>query len=229
MRYGSRFIQRLADGVRRDRLIGPVLAERPALVLVAAPSGYGKTVLAAQVASSVPFHRVLWVDSSAAGGTLRDSALRLAEQLVAFPTAIPQEAGDLLQLAAEGLAALRDDEPVAIVFDDVGWSSDAESIEVVAEIVGEAPSGSVGIITSRQELTGYSGYSRTWAIGASDLLLTEDELADLLRRTLSRDPGGDMVESLARDSGGHAALASLLVRRRSISDPIAAWTTPTPA
>jgi DNA-binding SARP family transcriptional activator/ATP/maltotriose-dependent transcriptional regulator MalT len=205
--------------VHRERLIGPILSSRPSVVLIAAPSGYGKTVLAAQIAGSSQFRRVLWIDGSSCGGALRDSVRRLAEQLASMSTPIARESEDLFELAAAGLVALPDDQPVVIVFDDVDWAHDAESLQVVADIAGEAPPGSVCIVTSRQESTGFSGYSGTWRVGASDLLLTADELADLLRRTLSRDPDSEMVERLARDSSGHAALASLLVRRRSIARP----------
>jgi DNA-binding SARP family transcriptional activator/ATP/maltotriose-dependent transcriptional regulator MalT len=188
-------------------------------VLVAAPSGYGKTVLAAQIASSLGFGRVVWVEASSSGVTLRDSARRLVEQLSAPSTPVPTEPEDLFELAAEGLGAMPDDEPVVIVFDDAEWVCDREAVQTVVDIAGEGPPGSVVVITSRSEPVGLPCYQGVWPIDANDLLLTAEELHELLRRTLAHDPTSEVVADLARDSRGHAAMASLLVRRRSIASP----------
>lgn len=214
----NRFVRRLADGVVRERLLQPILATRPSLVLLSAPSGYGKTVLAAQIASSDAFRRILWVDAASSGGTLRDSMRSLADQLIALTGAItPSESEEPFSLAAEGLGRLPDDEPVAIVFDDVEWAGDTEALQSVADIVCEAPEGSLATLTSRRDVLASYGCVSSWLIDASDLLLTRAELRDLWHRALGGDPDCDRVERLLTDSSGHAALASLLVRARSIA------------
>jgi ATP/maltotriose-dependent transcriptional regulator MalT len=126
------------------------------MVLISAPSGYGKTVLAAQIAESSQFSRALWIDGSSCGGSLRDSVRRLAEQLDSKSKRTARGSANLFEIAAAELLALPDNQPVVIVFDDVDWAGNPESLQVVAEIAGEAPPGSVGIVTSRHEPKAYS-------------------------------------------------------------------------
>jgi DNA-binding SARP family transcriptional activator len=188
------------------------------MVVISAPSGYGKTVLAAQIASSDCYRRSYWVDASPAGGALRDSVRRLAER-VADPRGLPwvEDSEAAFEIASASLAALPDGEPVVVVFDDADWARDVDALLAVSEVVGEAPPGSVAVITTRQEVDGAIRHGRAWLLDATDLLLSDHELADLWRHTLGCDPDQQMVCGLAHDSSGHAALASLLVRRRSIA------------
>lgn len=214
---GSRFIKRLADGVRRERLVAPVLSLRPAVVVLAAPSGYGKTVLAAQLADSTHARHVVWLEALEPGSTVRDDVLRLADQLQRIIGTDSDVSHDPCASAAAQFSMLPDDGDVVVVFDDVVWACEEDSLSLVSDLMSEAPPGSMAVITTRLHEDSWKTHGGYWLIEAADLLFDASELAQLYRRALDREPNREAVAALARDSSGHAALASLVVRQRSIS------------
>lgn len=219
---GRRHVQRLASGVWRARIVDPVLAARPALLVASAPSGYGKTVFAAQVASDTGFDLLIWIDAMGTKGSLRETLLRLCEGLsIAEANGEVAEPAELAEMCGGALATTPDSSRIAIVLDDVGWELGPDVLDLLQDIVGEAPLGSMMIVTTRAELACPSRPGMRWDVHARDLLLDSNELASLWQSVAGLAADASQLDRLAYLSGGHAALALLQVRQSIIARPAA--------
>jgi ATP/maltotriose-dependent transcriptional regulator MalT len=73
----------VTDSVHRPRLSAPLSSASALFVVLCAPSGYGKSVLAAQVVESTESRKNIWVDSmivgSDPGALLRHLAMAIDE------------------------------------------------------------------------------------------------------------------------------------------------------
>ena len=148
----SRFYRRLAEGVQRTRLVEPILIGRPPLVVIGAPSGYGKTVLAAQIAASRPTEEVVWIDCGG-GGSLDDDLTRLTGLL---SSQTPDQClGSASDNCSRTLSEIPDGRSLLLVFDDAGWAADAASLALLGSTLVEAPSA-----RSRSSPRAQSGVSR---------------------------------------------------------------------
>lgn len=215
----QRFIQRLAEGVQRPRLIEPVLVARPRLVVFSAPSGYGKTVLAAQIATSGTFADVAWIGSTGESGSVRDALAGLADHLTGSSLqSADQSLPELCHICAEELSALPDGHPLLVVMDDVSWAADHESLVVVERALSEAPVGSTAVVTTRAGTAGGFERERTWSVSTEQLMLTDAEIAQAWQRLARRALGQGMTSEVAAASGRHAALVSLMARQAAFVD-----------
>lgn len=213
----ERCILRLAEGVRRPRLIDPVLAARPPLVVVSAPSGYGKTVLAAQIASAGVFHSTYWVTSNGGADCAEDDLGVLAARILgACKTPGPRSGQANRRACHDALSGVPDDRPVLIVFDDAAWAGDAEALEVLEMAISEAPLGSLALVTTRAETSDPAILRNAWVLGLEQLRLTDQELGDIWARHAGASPREDVVADLALATGRHAALLSLMARNASL-------------
>lgn len=175
----QRSIHRLAEGVRRSRLIEPILSARPSLVVVSAPSGYGKTVLAAQVAAVGDFAEVVWIRNTGEAGSIRDALELIAETLVGSslgPDALALQ--ELCHICSSELSVVPDDRSMLVVMDNASWAGDADSCRILEEIFSEAPSGTTALVTTRVELPTTYGSTRVWTVTASQLMLTDSEIVE---------------------------------------------------
>jgi len=207
-----RSLQRRAQGIIRSRLLQPIVSARPSLVVLAAPSGFGKTVLAAQLAVSPEFPEAVWVDAAGERGSFRETLERLASQLrtrVAQDGA-PTTIEGLADSCATELADRPDGHCVLIVVDNAGWASNADDVDVLLQAVSEAPRGSVLVLTTRSgEATCRGG----WVADAVDLGMTDAELRELSESLTGRSISDMDLCRLTEMSDRHPALASLLVSR----------------
>lgn len=207
-----RSVARLAAGVLRPRLVDPILSARPPMVVISAPSGYGKSVLAAQVACSAAFEDVVWVRCGGDVGSVSEAMGQVARQLraAAGRTGECPEPDAAVGCAVE-LTALPDDAQLLCVFDDAGWVDDAEACSLLAATFSEAPSGCVVVLTSRAAASMRLDTS-TWTVNAAALLLSDEELSAAWRLVSGSELDADRISTVARDSGRHAALVSLMAR-----------------
>src|SRR5947209_2423396 len=123
--------------ITRDRLVDLVLQGDAQCVLLLAPAGSGKTMLAAQAAGAWGA-RVIWVRLA--------PGYEGAADLVGIARAtsgreIATEGASLLQLAAD-LLELLEDEPTLLVVDDYHAGAGEECDPLVGEIVALSPPGS---------------------------------------------------------------------------------------
>ena len=168
----SRFYRRLAAGVQRARLVEPILACRPPLVVIGAPSGYGKTVLAAQVAASRPIEEVVWVDCGG-GGSLDDDLTRLSGLLSS--QAPEQPSGSASDNCSRRLSEIPDGRSLLLVFDDAGWAADTASLALLGSTIVEAPLGTVTIVTARTVGSLSAMAMQVWLLGVGELRLSDSE------------------------------------------------------
>lgn len=214
----QRFVQRLAEGALRSRLVDPVLAARPPLVVISAPSGYGKTVLAAQMASSGAFRDVAWIRTTGAAGSIRDALAQIAEHLTGQrPTETAQALPDLCHMCSEELGALPDEQTLLVVVDDAQWAGDSESIRILEDVFSEAPMGTTAVVTTRADLFDVPALTNAWAITTVQLMLTDDEISEVWQRHAQSGLSGSQAQEVALASGRHAALVSLMARQAALS------------
>jgi DNA-binding SARP family transcriptional activator len=205
--------RRLSEGVQRARLVGPVLSARPPLVIVSAPSGYGKTVLAAQIASADAFTDVFWIEC---WGSLLDESIRRVSALLSAWGPIDFDDEDPLGACCHALAGIPDGHPILVVFDDAVWASEQTSIKALQSVMAGASLGSVTVLTTRSSSEVPPNPLDVWTIGAEELRLTDDEVREAWHRFTGVDLDGPSVEGLVETSGRHCALLSLLGRNASL-------------
>jgi DNA-binding SARP family transcriptional activator/ATP/maltotriose-dependent transcriptional regulator MalT len=200
-------------------LVEPILTARPQLVVVSAPSGYGKTVLAAQVAAAGVYSDVAWIGGSGESSSVRDALAGLARHLVgASRLADEQSLPELCHRCSEELAALPDGDPVLVVVDDVAWAADPESLRVLAEVFSETPLGSSVLVTTRADASAAAASRQAWLISADQLMLTDGEIAETWERLACRGLADAMASEVAAASGRHVALVSLMARHAAFLD-----------
>ncbi|HEU5471240.1 MAG TPA: hypothetical protein VFV67_11350 [Actinophytocola sp.] len=188
---------RFPTALPRPRLLGHQV---PCLVLVA-PAGGGKTVLAAQFADTVPGStRVVWLRPSTPGtsaGALVAAARTSLGAEPAGPAADPAVHAEALLAAAAG-------DPMLLVVDDADRADAADLARWLAETVPLLDSGSAVLVCARDRPAGLLGRLGTAArlVDAAMLAFTVAEVGALLERT-GADP--DEAETLHTATGGWPA------------------------
>lgn len=221
-------------GVRRDALLRRLGTLDPtvALVLVVAPAGYGKTTLVRQWAEDTgrPF---VWLSMDAAGGI----PSRLVDQLLAAllgiraPDADAEPAlsvADEPSLAASALAAAvrAVGEPVLVLLDDLHRIRTRESLALLVGLAARLPTGSRVVATAdrhpRLQVGALASSHRYLELGASDLVFSREETAELLDLSGLPLPDDDLDELVRRTESWPAGvqLATLVLQEKR--DPAAA-------
>ncbi len=211
----------------RHRLASLVDSHATGLTLLVAPSGYGKSVLAAQYMMSKLSGQGLWLDCSRAAQGL-DSVLH--ELLVAL-----SPAGDRRERWAPGVRALRDDsedlilsvatavsrldDPRAtvVVLDDLA-DVGAESIQQLATLGRRLRGlGARLIVTTRSVGAGAAVWLHdAQVVDAEDLKLTQQEAAGVASAVLGEDVAERAVASLLHTCMGHPATFVVLLRHAAL-------------
>jgi DNA-binding SARP family transcriptional activator len=213
----DRLILRLADGVRRTRLIEPILAACPPLVVICAPSGYGKTVLAAQVAVSRGSESTLWIDGIALGSSFARVLVGLLQRVSAFDAEAQDLSIEELADACVGvLGSLPADASMLIVLDAMDECLDLTALGVIDALASQTPPGSTLLLITKAPVVELGLPKGTWLVDAPMLRLDEGETAELWRRHNRASPAPGEARALAGMSGCHAALASLMARRAAL-------------
>lgn len=178
--------------VPRPRLISKLTVSSAPVVLVCAPSGYGKSVLIGQWSEqdSRPFRTLML------GEEHNDPALLVASIISALDPIepIPREAEVALSnpepsmekvvLPRLGAAVSKRAVPFVLVLDDFEQIEAAQSLAVVSTIMGNLPRGSQIVIACRTEPRLSIGRLRAnrqlTELGSRDLVMTKAESEELL-------------------------------------------------
>ena len=208
MSVGGRFVQRLSEGVVRSRLVEPVLGARPPLVVLSAPSGYGKTVLAAQIASAGAFPEVVWADGSGENGWVRRALLRLLAA-AGVEHSSPLDTQEVADVCSAELGRWRDERRLVLVVDNVAWASSGDDIAMLMTVMSEAPRGSITLLTTRDSA---ADSSLGWVINPDRLQMSDAELLALWSVLSAGEMSADDLSRLVEISGRHPALAALSLR-----------------
>jgi DNA-binding SARP family transcriptional activator len=208
IKVGSRFILRLSEGILRSRLIDPVIGARPPLVVLSAPSGYGKTVLAAQIASAGAFPEAVWIDGSGERGSVSDSLARLLLS-VGQGCSERLETDDLADACCAELAGWSDERCLLLVIDNASWASCPADVAVLMTAMSEAPRGSVVVMTTREPV---GQTPAAWVVTAEQLRMSDAELRALWSLMSATEMTERDSALLVEISGRHPALAALTIR-----------------
>lgn len=203
--------------VLRKRLLEPLSAVDPRCVLIAAPAGYGKSVLAAQLTESS--RTAVWVECGEDGES-RESLFARIRAVVSEPPATlghrPEQ--DSLFDPDAATAALQE------AFTDEGWlvldglsaAGGCDLLALVRSVQDSTPC-RVRIVATMREADSVT-LSVPWAyvIDSHHLAFDDDEVLELVAGEVGR-PDVALAAQVLRDSGGHPALASLLARQAALS------------
>ncbi|MFL5755316.1 MAG: LuxR C-terminal-related transcriptional regulator [Chloroflexota bacterium] len=217
----------LRDGtIRRPRLTSILCDARPALALIIAPPGFGKSSLLADWADLDP-RAFAWVSIddldddpvvlwSYVGRAIADAAGDAAN--VGVPTGDIDPVGALLR----GLAGI--DREIVLVLDDFHRISSEPALRSVMRFVEGAPRTVQVVIASRTDppfpVARLRASGDLLEIRAEDLRFTADETNELLNDSLELGLDGDSVELLhERTEGWPAGLYLAVLSLRASEDP----------
>lgn len=209
----------------RSRLLAPMERLRPPSVFLIAPSGYGKSVLAGQLAGSELFDRALWMPRAELGGlegtltALADGLRRYSPRSDRTCLGLPGPA-DVMAMVEDGLSALPS--RTCLVLDDLSWVPSGSDTYVAQRLAAALPPGSCLIVTSR--LSGWSSIPSqdAWVLGVEDLRLDNAEACSLARMLLDQGACTEVETAVVRLSGGQPALLSVLARDIAVAQQAAA-------
>jgi hypothetical protein len=200
--------------VRRTALVDRLLAaDAVPIILVVAPAGYGKTTLLAQWAErKAP--RVGWVSVDQA---YNDPAVLLAYIATAVDRVEPIDPGILQTVAAPAFSAAATlvpqitaavaamTQPVALVLDHVELLANVQSLDAVAELAVQLPSGSQLALGSRARPPLPEGLLRAQGrmaeVGVKELAMDRLEARALLEGTGVRLAEAEVAELVGRTEG----------------------------
>lgn len=203
----------LGRAVVRSQLIRLYMRERPGVALIHGPAAYGKSVLAAQIASSggVP----LWIPIPR-GADTPASALRHAVEALQpgggdehyAPLCPAPTAWDLAARLDAAVRALESDDACVVLDNLQGFDRQGAS-ELVRALADRAP-GVRYVITLRSTRPALERPVGVWCAGPSDLLMSEAECADLLATILGTESKPAVVADLTQASGRQPGLLAVL-------------------
>jgi DNA-binding SARP family transcriptional activator len=200
--------------VERQRLLAP--AARAALVVVGAPSGYGKSVFAEQVLRRWGLATLRWrpsslteypVDAAALVDGLRRSASRagLVDLGSAMLATSPQAA---VEACIDQLAATRSE--LAVLLDDVHRLDD-DAAELVARLVEGLPPACRLVLCHRPDrrFDHLASQMDATTVDDRDLSMRPDEVAAVVRRVVGTDPSQTLIDDLLRATVGWPVAVNL--------------------
>lgn len=211
----------MSGPIVRQRLLQPVALSPDRVVLLAAPSGYGKSVLARQLTDSDSFDRTIWI--SMPGEPMSERLLEhMALEEVAVQSApTGNEHGRSIEGDQEGAAVLLErywrlnqDKALALVLDGVVLDEPLVRLpETIATFLRRSSQSSRVFITSRNSPGDFLPAGPMLLMTALDLRLEFSEAVELMTRLLSKEEADHgRVAELMTVSGGH--MASYLVMCR---------------
>ena len=230
---GTRRVARRAPQFRREvverwRLLARLAAARDCpVVLLCAPAGFGKTILAAQLSDGDP-RPTGWIQLEDADNDplalLNDVVCALAEQVAIAPrlaheleARFPRIDDVVLPLLAEQLAGC---DPFLLVLDDLEVLRHPRSLAILSFLVANVPPGSQLVLASRCEpeipLARMRASGHVLDIRAADLALDARETRELLATggvTLDDEQVEDIRE---RAEGWAAGIALAMLSREGL-------------
>lgn len=223
MHYSKSYFPRFRGTVPRDRLVEAILKADDPLAVLAAPAGYGKSVLASQVAG-VAEGEVIWLDCSgpewsreqlfsaldrfidaagkAPGGTAKHS----------FSPMVPRNTVDLIEEVRSSLDRFCDGKAVTVVLDDIPVDADVAAIRELTGMIDAFGSGRVIVTTRWESPEVFEQTAGVTLLQADHLRLDDGECRQVLKRYLTAGVDAHAAEELMRLSAGRAATVCVLAR-----------------
>jgi LuxR family maltose regulon positive regulatory protein len=204
--------------VPRPRLLGKLDGSPASVMLLTAPSGYGKSVLIEQweARDSRPFASIILSDQHNDAALLVGSIVAALEPIEPVPAEVedalgnpdPNMEGAVLPRLGKALASRKT--PFVLVLDDFERLNSPASMAAVASIAGQIGAGSQLILATRTEPALPLGRMRAHRglaeLGREDLVMTTSECGELLSR-LGLELSPKQLETLVeRTEGWPAAL-----------------------
>jgi DNA-binding SARP family transcriptional activator/ATP/maltotriose-dependent transcriptional regulator MalT len=205
--------------VDRRRLLDVFAGGAPRLLVLAAPGGYGKSILAAQIAALPTFDDRVWFD---AGGREFDSAdllrglCRLCEPRPGDESESPTEdvSFPALLRSLESEVSRRGGRRQCVVVDNIILETRVPDFMMIADAISRGTGVPAGVmVTTRSLVCGRTAsLSDAWVLEAEDLRLNATEAGAILGRLQGGACDGSSVSRLLEVSGGHVALFCVLGR-----------------
>ncbi|MEA5076477.1 MAG: BTAD domain-containing putative transcriptional regulator [Coriobacteriia bacterium] len=207
----------------RSRLVDLFHGQAPPLTLVCAAAGYGKSVLAAQLARSGSFDVVIWVefpDVDANGDLImRQLADSLEGETAGGVECLSGVARSLETMSLDDAIRVRDciqrhsGTRVLLAIDGVNSLSEPAVLESLARAVGRYSSpGSRVVVTCRSiEDGGDLDPGAVWLLEEHDLAFSVSEVHALIS-DVSSDDSELAARTLHKNYSGHPAITRIMVR-----------------
>ncbi|MBS3957669.1 MAG: hypothetical protein KGZ40_09135 [Clostridiales bacterium] len=222
---------RFGPWLPRRRLIDAFERLQPSGIFVCAPSGYGKTYLAAQYAHMNEFDAVIWVScgsraltggavlSQLISATIDHSKSRFPAKFALPPMQSP--ASDLLVILRDAFRHGWISQNTCFVLDDLCLAGAGAEISLLLHLVEQESEDSVLLVTSRGDdrMSGEGGSglgSGFFEVGIADLRMTQEESMALVGLLVGSDEHDAQLEQVARQGMGHVALLSVLAKRLAL-------------
>ncbi|HEY3317402.1 MAG TPA: BTAD domain-containing putative transcriptional regulator [Coriobacteriia bacterium] len=189
-----------------------------------APSGYGKTVLAAQLARTERFQTVVWIDG-------RGQELR-GQQLLEFVVAeldspvtdvgqsdllLPRKSADDVENSLYKILDRIWGRNTCLVIDNLAELNDWSALSRIRQILSRAASADHCLIVTSWKMGEVpQGVGTGWLLEADDLRLSQEEGDELARRLYGSDLEPTTVRGLLSSCSGHAALFAVLARHHRL-------------
>jgi LuxR family maltose regulon positive regulatory protein len=218
--------------VHRPRLLSRLEESSHNLVLVNAPSGYGKSVLIGQWSErdSRPYPTLILGDEHNDPAMLIASIVAALEPIepvareVGVALANPEPSIKKVVLPRLGDSLERRQVPFVLVLDDFERIGSAAALDVVKTLVARLPPGSQLVVASRTEpelaISRLRVKGEINELGAAELVMTKGECQEMLA-ALDLDLGPGQLDTLVRRTEGWPAalhLAGLALRDASDLD-----------
>lgn len=185
------------------------------LVLLAAPAGYGKTVLASQVVATL--------DCSAVWLQFRGEPVDSAQLFQAMCLEMQRWGGcHSISEASHGVpcqervcSAVTNARPLILILDDVGVNTSPQDLVAsIARLRAFGPSPDVVVVTTRADSADWiADCSPDVVVGVDGLAFSESETAEAVRLQCGQSVGDDLVDTVVELSRGHAATTAVLARQ----------------
>ena len=205
----------------RAGLLG-ALANRPQVVKVlAAPSGFGKTIVAAQFGRYGGFGQAIWVDAGGGAGA-KDGLLKAVA--VAFRDWSANESSSS-RVAAQAdlsdiMAALESfrggGARLCVVVDDVAELSSSTACSDLITLERALRAVRACLVITTRESHAIEGLENVQYLDEEDLRLTKEEAIEIAAQPGSWSETPVEVESVWTASGGHAAFFVVLLRHSAL-------------
>jgi len=210
--------------VNRERLHRILGCSTRGLIVIAAPAGYGKTVLASQLAHELD-GSVVWLQIR--GATVEPTRF--------FQTVCReiQRWGGCLANAGHGGAsdpccervcmAIAHARPLTLVLDDVGSAADPHELaDALSRLRSFGPSPDTVIVTTRAESAEWiASLSPDTVVGAEGLAFSAGEVRAAVGLLGDQDASRQLLEHIVDLSRGHPATVAVLARQATVQPVLA--------
>lgn len=203
--------------IPRAKLLKTFESFRPHVTFLVAPGGYGKSVVAAQLARSAGFETCIWVNLQAAelsGEEAASSVIRRMHGLREEPACLLLDAQD--EWAAMDASECFQDyagKCICIVLDNATRIHGTQALSELQTVLAQTTcTGSRVIVTAREVEFSCSDDPEIWSVGTDELRLSSAEAQLIVRQIAHLELGESKVTQLLDECSGQVALFCVLLR-----------------